>query len=441
MASARNVIPIWYRFSRGALRAGVELSGRRVRLLGADRIPQTAAIFVVCRPARLLDALILMAVCEGPIRCVVPHGLLRGFGRILGWGAGVVNYQEEGAGRQAALRACSEAVGAGEAVAVFAESGAADVPAHDVDLTPSIALEAWASVFPEQDPVILPVHTFWPAGRGDEILVHIGDPLNPDYDGGSASQEGEESALSAACLRNVFALDQDAFERLLRDVQEALLSRLKEEWDRRPGWKQKTEGFRLSAVAAGQLRRLNQIRPEDLAGLRSQFDTCRELRRRWSLTRMRADLGRQQLSSAQRALAWIETVVGLPLALWGVVNHATIALLLYALGLTQNVWQFHAGRWLARALVVLGCYAGLTALVGHLMGRAAAGYYAVMLPVSGVYLWRYAWLLRQRTRVLLFGPRARALHRLAEGRWKLFLAKLDAALTIPPEIAPGAPRS
>jgi len=165
------------------------------------------------------------------------------------------------------------------------------------------------------------------------------------------------------------------------------------------------------------------------------------LRRRLSLTRMLDDRGRQHLSSAQRTLAWIETVAGMPLALCGVVNHAAIALLLYLFGLTRNVWQVQAGRWLARALVVLGCYAGQIALVSHALGRAAAGYYAVVLPVSAVYLWRYAWLLRRRTRVLLLGPRARTLHRLAENRWKLFLAKLDAALAIPQEIAAGTPRS
>ena len=429
-----SAIPIGYRLTRGAIRAGVELCGRRVRLLGADRVPQTAGIFLVLRPAGLLDALLLSAVCERSIRCVVPHGLLHGFGRILGWGAGMIGDRKEGSEFHAALRACSEAVRAEEIVAVFAESGTAD-PAID------IAQEAWANVFPEQDPVILPVHAFWPARRRDEILVHVGDPLSPDYDGGPASREDEESAPGAARLQNVFALDQDTFELLLTDLQEALLTRLEEDWGGRPHWKQKTEGFRLSAVAARQLLRLNQTRPEYLADLRGRFDACRELRRRLSLTRMLDDRGRQHLSSAQRTLAWIETVAGMPLALCGVVNHAAIALLLYLFGLTRNVWQVQAGRWLARALVVLGCYAGQIALVSHALGRAAAGYYAVVLPVSAVYLWRYAWLLRRRTRVLLLGPRARTLHRLAENRWKLFLAKLDAALAIPPEIAAGTPRS
>jgi len=49
--------------------------------------------------------------------------------------------------------------------------------------------------------------------------------------------------------------------------------------------------------------------------------------------------------------------------------------------------------------VVLGCYAVQVFLVAHFWGRRAAGYYAPTLPLSGLYLWRYAWLLRHRTRI------------------------------------------
>jgi hypothetical protein len=431
---------MWYRLSRGGLRAGIELWDRPVRLLGADRLPESAAILVVCRPPRLRDALILVIACERPIHCVVPHDLLRGPSRILSRAVGMVSYRQEAASRHSALRACSEALGAGEILAVFEEAGAAELQESDAGSALSIAREAWASAFPEQDPLTLPVHIFWPAGRGNEILVHLGDPLNPDDDGGPAPRENEEIALTAGCPENVFALDQDAFEQLLKDVEEALLDRLEKEWHAREGWKQKTEDFRLSALAAEQLRRLNQTRPEDLVALKAQFDTCRELRRRWSLTSMRADIGRRQFSSGQRLAVSIETVAGLPFALWGIVNHAAIALLLYLLGLTSGLRQLQAGRWTARALVILGCYAAQIALVSHWMGRAAAGYYAVTLPVSGAYLWRYAWLLRRRAWLLMLGARARALHRLAEGRWRLLLARLDDALTVPVKIAARAPK-
>ena len=39
-------------------------------------------------------------------------------------------------------------------------------------------------------------------------------------------------------------------------------------------------------------------------------------------------------------------------------------------------------------------------LVAHRWGRAAAGYYAPTLPVSGAYLWRYAKLVRPQAHLL-----------------------------------------
>lgn len=397
---------------------------------------------VVCRPPRLLDALMLVAVCERPIRCLVPHHLLRGWAGLLGWGASTIAYEDDPAGQHRALRASSEALASGEVLAVFA--GGEAVPKNGPDATIRIAEEAWAGVFPERDPVVLPVHSFWPADRKDEILFQIGHPVGrpfgPDDESGAAPQEDEESAPEAACPETPLALDPDTFDQLLRDVEEALLDRLEREWAARPVWKQKTAGFRLSAPAAEQLRQLNQTRPEDLAALKHQFEACRELRREWSLTRLRAEQGRRQFSSTQWLLIWVESVLGLPVALWGVLNHAAIGLLLYLLGLTKGLRELRAGRWAARALVVFGCYAGQIALVSHAMGRAAAGYYAVTLPVSGIYLWRYVWLLRRRTRVLLLGARARTLERLAESRWRVFLAKLEAALAVPVKIAAATSR-
>jgi hypothetical protein len=56
-------------------------------------------------------------------------------------------------------------------------------------------------------------------------------------------------------------------------------------------------------------------------------------------------------------------------------------------------------EWLGRGLVVLGCYAVQVFLVARFRGRRAAGYYAPTLPLSALYLWRYAWLLPHQTRI------------------------------------------
>ena len=424
-----------YQLSRGAMRAGIELFGRPVRLLGSERVPEAAAILVVCRAPRLLEALTLLAAFERPVHWVVPDDILRGVSRTLAWGTGILSYQSEGAGWHAALRACSEVLGNRGILAVFEHPAPANVQQQDSGKALSIAREAWGSVFPEQPPLVLPVHGFWPEERGAERLFHIGDPLDLDYDSQEAPREGADAAPVAACPDNFFALDPDAFERLLREVESELQDRLREEWEGRPGWKQKADGFRLSAIAAEQLRRINQGRPEDLAALKRHFDSFRELSRQWSLAGLRADVGRKQLSRLQRVLAWAETVIGLPIALWGVANHAAAGFLLYMFGLTKDVRQLRPGLWAVRALVVLGCYAGQVALVNHAMGRAAAGYYAVTLPISGIYLWRYTWLLRRRTRILLLGARARTFRRLAESRRRLVLARLEAVLAPSAKIA------
>jgi hypothetical protein len=55
--------------------------------------------------------------------------------------------------------------------------------------------------------------------------------------------------------------------------------------------------------------------------------------------------------------------------------------------------------WLGRGLVVLACYVVDVFLVAHFWGRRVAGYYLPTLPLSALYLWRYAWLLRHHTRI------------------------------------------
>ena len=75
-------------------------------------------------------------------------------------------------------------------------------------------------------------------------------------------------------------------------------------------------------------------------------------------------------------------------------------MLLYWTGLLKKgSGQDKATAWLRRGLVVLGCYIVEVFLVAHSWGRRAAGYYLPTLPLSGLYLWRYAWLLRHQTRI------------------------------------------
>jgi hypothetical protein len=116
-------------------------------------------------------------------------------------------------------------------------------------------------------------------------------------------------------------------------------------------------------------------------------------------------------------------------------NHLIPVALLYFCGLAQRDLRVRTEIWLARAFVVIVCYAAQIALVNSAFGRAAAGYYALTLPMSGAYLFRYGWLLKQRAAISLLGVDALPLRAGTLSGTKLF-DKLDQILatrvTIPP---------
>lgn len=417
-----------YRLIRSGLRVWLALSGRSVRLLGTWRVPHSAAILYACRPADFTETLVLVAAFDRPLVCVVDRELLSGRPSLLQRALGMIAYDAETSVWHAALRSTTEVLATGGLVLVFAESRESAGSGQKVDAL-TLVHEAWANAFPEQLPLILPVDCFRPAARAQEILIHVGEPLGLDVDQdapASLSQRQVEAAL-AECP-NVFALDPAMLTRLMGEVERDLRERLEAAWAARPGRKQKTDGFRLSPFGVETLRQANRTEPEELVALGELSGAERETRRQWSLAQLRAEFESRRLSAVQRALGWAESVLGLPIACYGVVNHVSAALLLFVCGLLKWDGQPRPGPWLARSAIVLGCYAGQVALVDHFFGRAVAGYYAITLPVSGAYLARYWWLLQRRTRVLLAGARTAMLWKTAQNNRARLFKKLDAML-------------
>ncbi len=416
---------------RGALRAWLGVSGRSLRVLGVGRLPQSAAVLHLCPPCSYLDALIVLAACDRPLIVVTdrePRGraqlLLAGFLNALPCGPEPRTWHW-------ALRACTEVLIAG-GILLVQEGPAAGEPSEGcTNRAFALACEAWANAFPGQTPVILPVHRFYPRVRGEEILVHVGRalPLDEQADGLVDDVRPYVNAtLREACDKAVFGLDHGAFAELLADLEHALKERLHEQWQGRPAWKQKLDGFRLSSCAAESLRKLNRDDPGSLVALRQLCEAQREARRQRSLADLHAELGRKRLSASRRFLGWTETVIGLPLACYGLLNHLTAALLLFVTGLLKPGREAETETWVARALLVLGCYAGQIALVGHVLGRAVAGYYALTLPVSGAYLLRYGWLLRRRAGTSVLGVWAASLRSPWEASRKKLFERLDEIL-------------
>jgi hypothetical protein len=85
-------------------------------------------------------------------------------------------------------------------------------------------------------------------------------------------------------------------------------------------------------------------------------------------------------------------------------------------------------EWLARGLVVLGCYAVQVFLVARHWGRRAAGLYVPTLPLSALYLWRYAWLLPHQTRIAVFSLNLSAEAAKTKRLRKDFLHEINVAL-------------
>jgi hypothetical protein len=444
-SSTETTAPASYRIIRRGVRSWLALSRRSVRVLGAERLPDSAAILYVCHPADFEDALMLIAALDRPVTCVVGRAETAGRQSMIESGLGMIAAPPSGITNapawHAALRSCTAVLAAGGLALVFSGSdGDIDRTGQETDAALNLACEAWMSAFPEQIPVIVPIHRFRPEARAQEALIHIGETVRLDADEDPGLLQQQVKAV-VETVHNVFALDATLLARLMRGVERDLRERLQQQWASRPGRTRKTEGFRLSPFAAETLRRVNRVEPEALVALTAMSDAEHEARRECALAQLRAEIEIKQFSTAQRLFGWMESVVGLPVALYGAVNHLIAAALLLACGLLKRDAQPQLGPWVARGVIVFGCYAGQVALVDHFFGRAAAGYYAVTLPVSGAYLLRYLWLVQRRTRVLLAGTRGAMLSKVADKNRARFFEKLDAILesgSAGPRPAPGS---
>jgi hypothetical protein len=94
----------------------------------------------------------------------------------------------------------------------------------------------------------------------------------------------------------------------------------------------------------------------------------------------------------------------------------------------RNSSRSRTTQWTIRGAVTLAFYAVQILLVAHWRGRAAAGYYAPTLPVSGAYLWRYVGLVRPQARLLFVSLTIPALTRKIKRLRHALLEELDRTL-------------
>ena len=409
-----------YRVARALVRAWLGGFFRRFRVLNPEAIPEPGAVLlVVSHPPSFLDALLLIAALKRQVHCFIAPRFLRGLVRAsLGWLLGMIPAELAGDAAPESINKACGALVKGEAVLLFAEEQVAK-PGAEPHFTPApsvIAMRAEAQTSGQLELEILPLHVFLPVAQlySSEVEVHVGDPLIPrEYlaRGGNMSEQARvlASALEEACRQNVFRLQGAAISQFLADLEELLRAAMLESWAAQPDRKQKIEGFQLSRFIAEFVDHLNELHPGQLVSLRDQLDRYRETHRRHALDRLIVQKSGDWIQAPfRKAAGWLETVLGLPLALWGSANHLVAGIILHRLGLLARDRDKNAvARWVSRAFIVVACYAAQILLCDAWLGRIAAGYYALTLLPTGLYLWRYLWLWRHRSRPLLLELRAR----------------------------------
>jgi hypothetical protein len=400
-----------YGLWRGLIRLWFALTLRKIRVLHEERIRgRDPALLVVSHPQSFLDALILVAGLDRPVRCLIPARLVRGpIQLLLARGLGMISFLPES--RQLALEACSTLLSEEAALATFVEPGPVPLvgPGGLAAIVASIAVAAEGAHSGGLGLTLLAVHLFVPVGhtRTRELLIDIDQPeLARDYlsrDPASAQDQVQELArhLESRCKENSFSLQPVALGDFLADLEQAFREDLQEELRLHPERKQKIEGFDLSGFVIQWAEQMNYLHPGLLVSLRESLEAWREASRRGALHRLEVEGAGAWLSHPLgRGIVLLETVVGFVVALYGLVNHLVALAILYGTGLLKKgSARDKPLAWLWRGLVIVGTYIIQVFLVARLWGRRGAGYYLPSLPLSGLYLWRYAWLLPHQTRI------------------------------------------
>ncbi len=437
-SSRRPSVSGGYRFVRMLVRFFFTLLYGKMRAPGADDLPQSApAIFVVTHPPGFLEALFLVAVASRQVHCLLDRKHAAGaWRRFLARRLGMILYQREGESGRRAIEAACNVLGNLGAIAIFAELGEIDQPSHFALFPATIALESESRNANQLDVHVVPVHLFIPAAnlKPREPLAYFDRriPSQTYMLPGKALEERRPAlcaALEEAYRKNVFRLQPDEVRHFLADLEEVLLADLREDFSARVRWKQKVEDFELSGFVREWVEQLNCLHPARLVALRAFESAYREALRQASLERLEIEAAGAWIQSAvRRALGWAETFAGSPLALLGLVNHLLPALTLRIAGIWKKQNEINrAALWMSRGAVILLFYIAQVLLADHFLGRAAAGYYALSLPVSGLYLWRYAWLLRHRSRLLVLHARAPGRAARARERRQEFVRQVNAA--------------
>jgi hypothetical protein len=425
-----------HRICRGLVRLWFALSFHKIRLLRARDVTEAGpTLFAVSHPARFLDALILTAAGEGPTRCLVPKKLVGNpLARFLAGNLGMILTDHEGLPTGKELRAAMEVLAKGETLVVFADQSPALQAMTGAMASTAASLVGQAELqLAARRVTVHPVYVLLPASSSPsrEFLIYIDSALaRPAAGQADDTAPSIAAALEARFRENAFRLRPGDLDYFLADLEKVMRARMEEDWSSRPNWKQDAEGFVLNRLVADWVRQTNYLDPGRLVALRESLDDYRRLQRQCALHRLQVEPANSWVHSRlRRALVLLETLAGLPIALYGLLNHLLIGALAFLAGsFGKNDSRDRTTEWTIRGAIVLAGYAAQVYLVAHRWGRAAGGYYAPTLPATGLYLWRYAWVLEHRTRLLFVSLTIPATTRRAKRLRDTLLEELDKAL-------------
>jgi hypothetical protein len=426
---------------RRLIRGWLALTGRKIRMLQAgDMTGEGPAMFAVSHAAGFLPALVLSTAIERPVHCLLPESLARGpLVRFLSRRLGIILHEGEKPTSEAILRKAIDVLASGGALVVFADQTPAG-PGAPVALATSAAALVWRAEAQHlgRRVAVHPVHLFLPESPlpSREILIYVDSVLDrPQARPAAISPDAEPQAFVAALesrfQENAFQLRPADLEYFLSDLEEVLRTGLQEDWASRPDWKQDAEGFVLSRLVTEWVKQTNYLNPGRLVTLRQSLDDYRHLQRLCALRELEVEeTDSLPRSGWRRTRVGFETLLGLPIALYGLLNHLGIVLVLFLAGsFKRDNPRARTTEWTLRAAVTLAFYTVQILLVAHWRGRAAAGYYAPTLPVSGAYLWRYVGLIRPQARALFTSLTIPSLTKKIKRLRHALLEELDKTLT------------
>ena len=425
-------------FWSSLIRVWFALTRRKIRLLRAHEVSVDGpGLFAVGHAPGFLHALVLSLAIERPVRCLLPRNLALGpLSGFLARQMGIILYDGELLESEASQGEALDILASGGALVVFADQTLTGESAEGAEANTAATLVARAEA---QHPItVYPVHLLLPESgpKSREILIYVDSAIALPEGQAHALAPGSAATMWAAALagrfqENAFQLRPADVEFFLTDLEEVLRAGLQEDWASRPDWKQDAEGFALSRFVISWVKHTNYLHPSLLVALRKTLDDYRSLQRRCALRELMVEGGESPLGSGwRRILLSFETVLGLPIAFYGLLNHWGILLVLYLSGSFKlNRSRPRTIELAIRAGVTMAFYILQIFLVAHARGRAWAGYYAPTLPISGWYVWRYAGLVGPQARLLFISLTIPALKSKIQRLRHVLLQDLDRTLT------------